>query len=127
MSVEMRRGFWRMRCGRIAEVVGRRTGDCNYPWIGVSDGLNMSWSDDGSFMPGGGGGFDLAEYLGETLRRLPDSPGWWWYESGKETLPVRVVEEHGKLHIAFGGGPVSASIGRWGDKIEPSGFEEAAQ
>ena len=65
MSIELKPGRWRTRCGKIA-IVEDREGKPHYPWRGRDDGgVRYSWQDDGGWFsntyrtP-----FDLVEYLG---------------------------------------------------------------
>ena len=64
MSIEVKPGRWRMRCGKTV-IVEDREGKPLYPWQGRDDGgIRYSWKDDGAWVsnthrtP-----FDLVEYL----------------------------------------------------------------
>lgn len=126
-------GFYRTRHGRIAEVVGRVTSvPQTFPWVGLVNGVAVngacSWRDDGTYAsdPSKEDGRDLVAYLGKTLRRLPDSEGWWWYEprgGSRKIEPRCVVLSVGRLVSRPWHTSVDQMQGRWGDKIEPSGFD----
>ena len=64
MSIEVKPGRWRMRCGKIA-IVEDREGKPLYPWQGRDDrGVWYSWQDDGAWFSGTyRTPFDLIEYL----------------------------------------------------------------
>ena len=64
MSIEIKLGRWRMRCGKIV-IIEDREGKPLYPWRGVDNGgIRYSWKDDGAwFSSSHRAPFDLVEYL----------------------------------------------------------------
>lgn len=120
----MKVGYYRRRDKGLAYVGGNAPFDCEFQVVGWSwdqdEWRHYGWTHEGhSFTDVT---HDLVTYLGETLRRLPDSPGWWWYqaESGCK-VPWFVEGVPGSLHVQ--NKPVTDLPGVWGDKIEPSGFD----
>ena len=65
MSIELKLGRWRMRCGKLA-IVEDREGKPLYPWRGRDDGgVRYSWKDNGAWVDSSMQAvFDLVEYLG---------------------------------------------------------------
>ena len=65
MSIEVKLGRWKMRCGKLVTVEDRE-GKPLYPWRGRDDsGIRYSWRDDGGwFSNTHRAPFDLVEYLG---------------------------------------------------------------
>ena len=65
MSIEVKHGRWRMRCGKLA-IVEDREGTWSHPWRGRDDGeVRYTWRDDGGwFSNTHRAPFDLVEYLG---------------------------------------------------------------
>ena len=65
MSIEVKPGRWRMRCGKIV-IVEDREGKPLYPWRGRDDcEMRYTWRDDGAwFSSSHRTPFDLVEYLG---------------------------------------------------------------
>jgi hypothetical protein len=63
VSIEVKPGRWRMRNGRVVEVVAK-DGSPAWPWRGHGEhGEGLSWSQFGTWGVVQGP-FDLAEYLG---------------------------------------------------------------
>ena len=64
MSIEVKPGRWRMRCGETAVVIDR-DGPFAWPWRGYAEQSRgvMSWASDGRWHPVAGPE-DLVEYLG---------------------------------------------------------------
>ena len=65
MSIELKPGRWRMRCGKTVAVEDRE-GKPLYPWRGRDDGgVRYSWKDSGAWVDSSMQAvFDLVEYLG---------------------------------------------------------------
>lgn len=65
MSIEVKPGRWRMRCGKTVTVEDRE-GNPYHPWRGRDDGgVRYSWQDNGAwFSSTHQQVFDLVEYLG---------------------------------------------------------------
>ena len=65
MSIQVKPGRWRMRCGKTV-IVEDREGKPDYPWRGRDDGgVRYSWKDNGAwFFNARRTPFDIIEYLG---------------------------------------------------------------
>ena len=65
MSIEVKPGRWRMRCGKTVTVEDRE-GTWQHPWRGRDDGgMRYSWKENGAWFDGSHRTpFDLVEYLG---------------------------------------------------------------
>ena len=65
MSIDLKPGRWRMRCGKTV-IVEDREGKPLYPWRGVDDkGLRFSWKDNGAWVDSTTQAvFDLVAYIG---------------------------------------------------------------
>lgn len=121
-------GYYRRRDGGVAYVGALAPFGASFSatgWVSWDGWKHWGWTFAGKTFTGRRHECDLVSYIGETLRKLPDSPGWWWYEySETHAAPALVCEAGGKF-ISHGGRGVEEVTGRWGDKIEPSGFEPA--
>lgn len=65
MSVQVKPGRWRLRCGKTVTVEDRE-GKADHPWRGRDDGgVRYSWKDSGAWFDSSHRTpFDLVEYLG---------------------------------------------------------------
>lgn len=128
-----KRGYYHCRDGSAAYVTGCGPAECGAqpPVLGwrIRGGAwrLARWYSCGSRTLGRQSASDLVAYIGECLRKLPNSPGWWWYEYADGTTSPRQVYEKEERLFVIGGGEVHKSPGRWGDKIEPAGFEQPAK
>ena len=65
MSIDVKPGRWRTRCGKTVTVEDRE-GAPHYPWRGRDDyGMRLSWKDNGAWFDSSHRApFDIIEYLG---------------------------------------------------------------